>query len=68
MTGDPDTGKRLLQDIVKKTPDYLPAWIGLAQLAAAEKKYADGTTLLGNVLSRDPQNLEGLLLKGRLEL
>ena len=68
VTGDPDTGKRLLQDIVKKTPDYLPAWIGLAQLAAAEKKYADGTTLLGNVLSRDPQNLEGLLLKGRLEL
>jgi tetratricopeptide (TPR) repeat protein len=68
VTGDPDTGRRLLQDIVKKTPDYLPAWIGLAQLAAAEKKYADGVTLLGNVLSRDPQNFEGLLLKGRLEL
>ena len=68
VTGDPDMGKRLLQDIVKKAPDYLPAWIGLAQLAAAEKKYADGTTLLGNVLSRDPQNFEGLLLQGRLEL
>jgi tetratricopeptide (TPR) repeat protein len=68
VTGDPDTGKRLLQDIVKKTPDYLPAWIALAQLAAAENKYADGVTLLDNVLSRDPQNLEGLLLKGRLEL
>jgi len=68
MTGDPDTGKRLLQDIVKKAPDYLPTWIALAQLAAAEKKYADGVTLLGNVLSRDPQNLEGLLLKGRLEM
>jgi tetratricopeptide (TPR) repeat protein len=67
-TGDPDAGKRLLQDIVKKTPDYLPAWIALAQLAASEKKYADGVTLLGNVLSRDPQNFEGLLLKGRLEL
>jgi Flp pilus assembly protein TadD len=68
LIGDPDAGKLLLQDIVKKTPDYLPAWIASAQLAAAEKKYADGVALLGNVLSRDPQNLEGLLLKGRLEL
>ena len=68
VTGDPAAGKQLLEDIVKKTPDYLPAWIGLAQLAAAEKKYADGATLLGNVLSRDPQNFGGLLLQGRLEL
>ena len=68
LTGDSAAGKQLLEDIVKKTPDYLPAWIGLAQLAAAEKKYADGTTLLGNVLSRDPQNFGGLLLQGRLEL
>ena len=68
LTGDPDTGKQVLEDIVKKAPDYLPAWISLAQLAAAEKKYADAITLLGNVLSRDPQNLEGLMLKGRLEL
>lgn len=57
-----------MQDIVKQTPDYLPAWIALAQLADTEKKYAEGVTLLGNVLSRDPQNLEGIVLKGRLEL
>ena len=68
VTGDQDAGKHLLEEIVKKTPDYLPAWIALAQLAAVEKKYTDGITLLGNVLSRDPQNLEGLLLKGHLEL
>ena len=66
--GDSATGKQLLQDIVKKTPDYLPAWNALAQFAAAEKKYADGVTLLGNVLNRDPQNLDALLLKSRLEL
>jgi Flp pilus assembly protein TadD len=68
VTGDSAAGKQLLEEIVKKTPDYLPAWIALAQLAAADKKYADGVTLLGNVLSRDPQNLEGMLLKGRLDL
>ncbi len=68
MTGDSAAGKQLLDDLVKKTPDYLPAWITLAQLAADDKKYADAVTLLGNVLSRDPQNLEGMMLKGRLEL
>jgi tetratricopeptide (TPR) repeat protein len=68
MTGDADAGKKLLQEFVKSTPDYVPAWLTLAQIADSEKKYADGVTLLGNVLSRDPRNLEGLLLKGRLEL
>jgi tetratricopeptide (TPR) repeat protein len=68
MTGDSTAGKQLLEDIVKKTPDYLPAWNALAQLAASENKYADGVALLGNVLNRDPQNLDGVLLKGRLEL
>ena len=67
-TGDSAAGKQLLDDLVKKAPDCLPAWITLAQLAANDKKYADAVTLLGNVLSRDPQNLEGVLLKGRLEL
>jgi cytochrome c-type biogenesis protein CcmH/NrfG len=68
LTGDPDAGKNLLQDQVKKTPYYLPAWIALAQLAAAGKDYSGGVILLGNVLSRDPRNPEALLLKGRLEL
>ncbi len=68
LTGDPDTGKGLLQALVKKTPGYQPAWIALAQIAGAEKDYAGGITLLGNVLSRDPRNPEALLLKTRLEM
>jgi len=53
LTGDSAAGKLLLEDVVKKAPDYLPAWITLAQLDADDKKYADAVTLLGNVLSRD---------------
>jgi tetratricopeptide (TPR) repeat protein len=68
LTGDSDTGKSLLQDLVKKTPYYLPAWIALAELAAAGKDYAGGAILLDNVLNRDPRNPEALLLKGRLEM
>ena len=60
--------KACYRTLVKKTPDYLPAWIALAELAGAEKDYAGGVTLLGNVLSRDPRNPEALLLKARLEM
>ncbi len=68
LTGDSDTGKSLLQAMVKKTPGYLPAWIALAGLVGAEKDYPGGLTLLGNVLSRDSRNLDALLLKARLEM
>ena len=68
LTGDPDTGKKLLQDLVKQAPDYLPGWIALASLAGAAKDYAGGLSLLGNVLSRDPQNPDAALLKAQLEM
>jgi tetratricopeptide (TPR) repeat protein len=68
LTGDSAAGKQVLQELLQKAPDYLPAWLALAELAAAEKKYADGTALLGNVLGRDPQNLQALLLRGRIAL
>ena len=68
LTGDPDTGRKILQDLVKQAPDYLPGWIALAQLAGTAKDYSGGITLLGNVLSRDPRNADALLLKARLEM
>ena len=68
LTGDPDTGKKLLQDLVKQVPDYLPGWIALAALAGAQKDYAGGLSLLGNVLGRDPRNPDATLLKAQLEL
>jgi len=68
LTGDPVAGEKLLQDIVEKTPSYLPAWMALAQLSAAENNYTNALSFLGNVLSRDPQNFEALLLQGRLQL
>jgi tetratricopeptide (TPR) repeat protein len=68
MTGDPDAGQHLLQDIVGKNPAYLPAWLALAQLSAAENNYTNAFASLDNLLSRDPQNFDGLLLHGRLQL
>jgi Flp pilus assembly protein TadD len=67
-TGDAAAGEKLLQDITTKAPYYLPAWMALAQLAAAKNDFTNALDLVGNVLSRDPKNFEGLILQGRLEL
>jgi predicted Zn-dependent protease len=37
-SGDPDTGSKLLQEITTKTPDYVPAWIALAEVTLAQNK------------------------------
>ena len=61
-------GKQVIEEITRKTPDYLPAWIALAELALAENKYPECESLLDKALSRENNNLEALLLRGRLRL
>lgn len=67
-TGDTEGGKRLLEEIIQKAPDYLPASALLAEIAFKEKKYDDCGTVLQKMLTRDPMNYEALLLSGRLKL
>jgi tetratricopeptide (TPR) repeat protein len=66
--GDLTAGKQLLQEITRKTPDYLPAWRWLAEIALAEKNYDECADLIGKILARDPLNYDALLLNGRLYL
>ena len=68
QTGEVDAGKRLLEEMTKNTPDYLPAWIRLAELAATGKKYDEAEALITKALVRDSTNLEILLIDGRLKL
>ncbi len=67
-TGDPTAGKKLLIEMTQAAPDYLPAWIALAETALAEKKYDECGGYLDKVLARDLDNLEARLLRGRLYL
>jgi tetratricopeptide (TPR) repeat protein len=67
-TGDPATAKRMLEEMVKKTPDYIPAWMELAKLAAAEKKYDDALAFLDKLLARDPDNFDALLSSAQVKL
>ena len=66
--GDLTDGKQLLQEITRKTPDYLPAWRWLAEIALAEKNYDESADLVGKMLARDSINYDALLLNGRIDL
>jgi tetratricopeptide (TPR) repeat protein len=68
QSGDMETGRRLLEEIVQKVPDYLPASAMLADLAFREKRYDDCDALLKKILVRDPMNYEAMLLSGRMKL
>ena len=51
--------------MTRQAPDYLPAWILFAQLAFSEKKYDESISLLENVISRDPQNIDARTLEAQ---
>jgi len=68
QTGNAAVAKNVLDEIVKKTPDYLPAWVGLAEIALVEKKSDECAASLNKALARDPENYDALLLQGRLDL
>jgi tetratricopeptide (TPR) repeat protein len=66
--GEPAIAKKLLEDIVQKAPDNLPALNRLTELTLAERKYGETSALLRKVFTRDPQNFEAMLTQGLLHL
>jgi len=68
QTGDVAEGKRLLEEITKQAPDYLPAWIRKAEIALIEKRYDECDELLRQALTRDNDNFDAMILHGRLLL
>lgn len=68
LEGDTDGATRLLRDMIASSPLYMPAWTALAQVALTRNDWSNATTLVASVLNRDPRNVEGLLLQGRLAL
>jgi tetratricopeptide (TPR) repeat protein len=65
--GNPAAAKDILGGMVKKTPDYIPAWIGLAEIALAETNFDDCAAALSKALACDPDDYDALLLNGRLD-
>ncbi len=61
-----DEARGILSGITRQTPDYLPAWIELAQVDLADKKYDDSLKSIDNVLGRDPTNFDARLLQAQV--
>src|SRR5262249_36163738 len=66
--GNLPAAKKILEDVAKETPDYVPAWLGLAEIALAEKKFDDCAENIRDVLARDSGNYDASLLSARLHL
>jgi tetratricopeptide (TPR) repeat protein len=62
-----EAGKRIATEITEKTPDFLPAWMLLARIAASENKLNESAGLVQKVLAREPDgDLGAFLLQGEL--
>jgi putative PEP-CTERM system TPR-repeat lipoprotein len=68
QAGDPAGARAALTDILKAAPDYLPASMVLAEIAASEKKYDECAGLLDKVLALDAGNFDAMLFEGQLDL
>ena len=58
QTAGVEAATKTLKNLTKAAPDFLPAWILLARMAASEKKYDEALQLLENVFSRDERNVD----------
>ncbi len=66
--GEVPAAKELMEKLTKEAPDYLPAWMLLAQMASVERKYDESLAFVTKVLARDSTFPEALLLSARLRL
>jgi tetratricopeptide (TPR) repeat protein len=63
-----EDGKRILQEITEQAKDFLPAWRRTAEVAFVERRYDDAVKALAPIFTKNPADLEGRLLSGRIHL
>jgi tetratricopeptide (TPR) repeat protein len=68
QSGNFTVAQSFFQDLTKQAPDYVPGWLGLAEVALNEKKLNDCSAALDKALAADPDNADALVLHARLNL
>ncbi len=68
QVGDNETARQILGDVIKQAPDYVPALMGMAEIALGEKKYDDARNYSDQVLTRDADNFDALMFQSRVAL
>lgn len=67
-SGDVPGARRILEDVIKQAPDYVPAVLRLADVMAKEGQYAEAEKVLQPILTRVPNHPEALLVRSRIYL
>jgi len=67
-TGSAYEARKILEDITRDAPDYVPAWNYLAQIAFAQNRLDDCSAILQRVLAKDSINYEATLLDANVNL
>lgn len=68
QTGNFAAAAIFFRGLTQKAPDYMPAWLGRAEVALDQKQFDDSMAALEEVLHRDPKNVDALVLQARLEM
>lgn len=63
-----DTAENFFQNLTRQTPDYVPGWLGLAEVALDEKKLDDCAAALKKAFALDSDNVDAQILDARLDL
>jgi tetratricopeptide (TPR) repeat protein len=67
-TGSVAEAKKILEQVNKEAPDYLPARVFLMRIACSEKQDEACATQVAGILQQDPTNFDALLQDGTLKL
>lgn len=67
-TGGREEAEKMLEEINRQAPDFIPAWNFRAQLAFSQNKLDECAELLQKVLSKDRINYEGSLLDASVKV
>jgi tetratricopeptide (TPR) repeat protein len=67
QSGDVAAAIAVLQDVLKTPPEYLPAQLGLGEIALVQNKFDDCLAAINKILARDPDNFDGLMLSARMK-
>ncbi|HEY2123828.1 MAG TPA: tetratricopeptide repeat protein, partial [Chthoniobacterales bacterium] len=62
-SGATEKARTMLEEITKQTPDFLPAWRLLAQIAFERGQHEEAAALLERIFQRDFANFEGRMLQ-----
>ncbi len=68
QTGDVATARTVLEGVVKKTPDYLPALIALSQLYAGQNELPKAEETIAKAAARDAMHPEVIVLSARFKM